>query len=109
MTEYIGREQLKAAFENADPDVCASYPDGYSEWGFRRSEIDTVINSVPAADVAPVVYCKDCIYRNHITQFCHLHSQETADGMFWGQFPDDYFCADGTKREGGNTSVDLSE
>lgn len=42
-----------------------------------------------------VVRCKDCIYRNHVTKFCHMHSQETADGMYWEQFPDNHFCSDG--------------
>lgn len=56
MAECIEREKLKEAFENADPDVCENYPDGYSDWGFGRQNIRDVINSIPAADVAPVVH-----------------------------------------------------
>lgn len=55
MAEYIEREKLEKAFDDADPDVCESYPDGYSDWGFGRKNIRDVIRSVPAADVAPVV------------------------------------------------------
>lgn len=55
MAEYIERKRLEEAFDNADPDVCESYPDGYSDWGFGRKNVREVISSVPAADVAPVV------------------------------------------------------
>lgn len=53
MAEYIERKRLEEAFDNADPDVCESYPDGYSDWGFGRKNVREVISSVPAADVAP--------------------------------------------------------
>lgn len=56
MAEYIERKRLEEAFDNADPDVCESYPDGYSDWGFGRKNVREVISSVPAADVAPVVH-----------------------------------------------------
>ena len=54
MSDYISREALKEAFENADADVCESFPDGYCDWGFGRQNIQDVIASVPAADVEPV-------------------------------------------------------
>ena len=54
MSDYISREALKEAFDNADADVCESYPDGHCDWGFGRQNIRDVIASVPAADVEPV-------------------------------------------------------
>ncbi len=54
MADYISREALKEAFGNADADVCESYPDGHCDWGFGRSNINAVIDGVPAADVEPV-------------------------------------------------------
>lgn len=54
MSDYISREAAKEAFGNADADVCESYPDGHCDWGFGRSNINDVINGVPAADVEPV-------------------------------------------------------
>lgn len=60
MSDYISREALTEAFENADADVCESFPDGYCDWGFGRQNIRDVIASVPTADVEPVVRCKDC-------------------------------------------------
>lgn len=54
MGDYISREALKKAFDNADADVCESYSDGYCDWGFGRKNINDVIDGAPAADVAPV-------------------------------------------------------
>ena len=54
MSDYISREALKEAFDNADADVCESYSDGYCNWGFGRKNINDVIDGVPAADVEPV-------------------------------------------------------
>lgn len=95
MAEYIERKKLEEAFDNADPDVCESYPDGHSDWGFGRENVRDVIRGVPAADVAPVVRCKDC-----------EHSWEDIGGLTcsYGCCVDcivreDFFCADGAKRE----------
>lgn len=54
MSDCISREALKEAFDNADADVCESYPDGYCDWGFGRKNINDVIDGVSAADVEPV-------------------------------------------------------
>lgn len=54
MADYISREALKEAFGNADADVCESYPDGHCDWGFGRSNINAVIDGIPAADVEPM-------------------------------------------------------
>lgn len=40
MSDYISREALKEAFDNADADVCESYSDGYCNWGFGRKNIN---------------------------------------------------------------------
>ena len=54
MSDYISREAAIKAFGNADADVCESYPDGHCDWEFGRSNINDVIDGVPAADVEPV-------------------------------------------------------
>ena len=56
MAEYIERKKLEEAFDDADPDVCESDMDGYSDWGFGRENVRDVIRGVPAADVVPVVH-----------------------------------------------------
>lgn len=55
---FVSREALTEAFENADADVCESFPDGYCDWGFGRENIREVIAGVPAADVEPVRHGK---------------------------------------------------
>lgn len=54
MAEYIERKALRETFDNADADIVEEYEDGACDWGFGRQNILEVINSVPAADVAPV-------------------------------------------------------
>ena len=56
MAEFIEREALLEALENADPDVYEDYGDGTVDWGFGRKNIQDMINGIPAADVAPVVH-----------------------------------------------------
>lgn len=54
MDDYISRKAAREAFENADADVCESYPDGACDWGFGMKNIQEVIDEIPAADVEPV-------------------------------------------------------
>jgi len=56
MADYISREALKEAFDNADADVMEDYGDEACIWGFGRQNVREVINRVPAADVEPVRY-----------------------------------------------------
>lgn len=56
------------------------------------------IEDAEKIEAVEVVRCKDCIYRNHVTQFCVLHSQEYDGGACWDKFPDDHYCSDGERR-----------
>lgn len=60
MTEYIKRTAVFEQFDNADADVCETDDFGGVDYGFGMKNIKELINAIPAADVAPVVYCKDC-------------------------------------------------
>lgn len=53
MAEYITKKAAIKAVENAPIELFQS------EW----EEIEEAINTAPAADVVPVVRCKDCKYR----------------------------------------------
>ena len=55
MAEYITKEAVIQAFEWGDADVFEDCEDGYIS-GFSREAIKNIINSIPAADVTPVVY-----------------------------------------------------
>ena len=70
MAEYIDRKALREAFDNADADIVEEYGDGYCEWGFGRKNILEVINSVPAADVAPVRYSRWKYFRKQNVAVC---------------------------------------
>ena len=58
MTEYIKRAAVFEQFDNGEADVIEMYPDGSVDFGFGASNIRDLINAIPAADVAPVVYGK---------------------------------------------------
>lgn len=90
MAEYIEREAvidlITRRYEN--PEICTQE-----------------INSIPAANVAPVTRCKDCkYYRNHPNGLCYLHTEPKANARgYSGEAvcvgPDD-FCSYGEPKEG---------
>lgn len=93
-TDYISREAAR-------PDA---FCDGVScqECQFLKNSVtggcrvDDFIKAIPAADVRPVVYCKDCIYDDN------CFAQSILEEM--SRIPFDknrFFCADGERREGG--------
>ena len=57
MAEYITKEAAIEEFEWGDADVIEDYGDG-CDFGFSRGAIKSAINSIPAADVAPVVHAE---------------------------------------------------
>ncbi len=81
MAEYICKAKLKEAFE---------------EDGHLSAYVEEMIDSIPAADVRPVVLCRDC-------KWCHAGYCEKYDDLIpfgcankpW----EDWFCADGKKKE----------
>ena len=64
-----------------------------------------LLEEVPAADVRPVVLCRDCVYYK-LDPLAHVmacvHDADEIDGYYSGfmTYPnDDWFCADGKKME----------
>ena len=51
------------------------------------------IRKKPAADVRPVVLCKDCVHFQQFRPDCGLCK---IDGMLWSN---DFFCANGKREE----------
>ena len=97
MAEYIEREAAINAFENGDADVCEEYPDGYCDWGFGRENIADIISKIPAADVAPVVRCKDCAHAELFEGSECLYCTN-FDGLLSDVADDDY-CSYGERKE----------
>ena len=51
---------LKAFSEDIDTDVCQTFADYYSEWGFSRDTIEKAIQEAPTIDAVPVIRCREC-------------------------------------------------
>ena len=85
MAEYIARESAIEAIMSDPPD--AHYQSWYAE----------KINEIPAADVEPVVRCKDCKYW-HDNNDGYPHEE-----CRWGHGETPYandFCSYGERKEG---------
>ena len=55
MSDYISRDKVAQAFEDADVDVCEDYGEYYGcEWGFSRDAVRKIVAELPAA---AVVWC----------------------------------------------------
>lgn len=79
MAEYITKESAIEAFEWGDTDVVEDYGDGCI-FGFSRESIKSVINDIPAADVARVVHGR-WIWRNKWEPFeCKYECSICHDG-----------------------------
>ena len=94
MAEYIEREALLNAFENADADVCEDYGDT-CDWGYGIKLVKEIVRSVSAADVAPVVLCKDCRYA--VVAWGDVYACTKPHHLVSG----DHFCAFGARMDGG--------
>ncbi len=81
---YIEREAAIKAIENDCPELVY-----YS----KREAIDC-IKAEPAADVAPVVRCKDCLYRKEPQKYGDLHC-----GILGVPMNDHDFCSYGERKE----------
>lgn len=86
MAEYIEREAvidlITRRYEN--PEICTKE-----------------INSIPAADVAPVVRCKDCKHscKDGTGRTCEGYWYELSE--FAVSVEDDDFCSYGEQKDGG--------
>lgn len=99
MDEYIGREAVIKAMEKADYTLIADDADSYQTDYLRE-----IIESVPTADVAPVVHCKDC--EHYDMGVClKIYSDGNVHSAAWqSRNPDDY-CSYGEKKDGGESNV----
>ena len=104
MAEYIDREALRKVLENwrdAHADVDDEQGCGLLE------DVIWEVDAQPAADVAPVVRCKDCKhYRNYPNGLCYLHTEPKSNARgYSGEAvcvePDD-FCSYGERKDCGD-------
>lgn len=89
MGDYIDREELLTHQYNAS----------HSNWPQLAEMVVGVedIEDAPAADVAPVVRCKECKY-----SYADLNGLCCAYGVCVdSNVPEDFYCANGERRGGG--------
>lgn len=91
MAEYIEREAAIKAMEKAD---CAEIADDAESC--KSDYLREVIESVPAADVVPVVRCKDCKYRTE-----ERRGLVRCRAFNYMPMCVDNFCSYGERKDGG--------
>lgn len=109
--EYIEREAFVESQHNIYCVNCNRRKDSKGRFVYfvgdapcRACGIMDVLDAVedfPAADVRPVVRCKECKHA-HMThdglcKYCDMMAERGADDALY--LPGDWFCADGVKRE----------
>lgn len=72
MDDYISRQAAFDAFNKLDYDICANetFDNLRGYYGFSEETVNQTINSIPAADVRPVVRGKWIRYRNFKSHYC---------------------------------------
>lgn len=90
MDDYISRE---AALKKQTIITERYHAQGADEEYVHKVVRSEDIRAIPAADVAPVVRCKDCVYR--IDGRCYNPKLQLSQD--WRS--DAWFCADGTKEK----------
>lgn len=101
MDEYIKRDAAIAIIEEKQKELCpvGRYGRGYV-YGSDRDKYDAwdeivdALENIPAADVAPVVRCKDCKYNRGSKKCLNPDS-------FFAVPKDDDFCSYGERKDGG--------
>ena len=85
MTDYISREAVLTALFNGEHNL------------YSWDEIEDRLSAIPAADVRPVVLCRDCVHARRYTNKikCGYWSEQTASEIVC----EDDFCSRGEKRE----------
>lgn len=89
MAEYIDREKAKRLL--------------HIEYAYAAEQL---LDEIPAADVVPVVRCKDCKYYKESrvlapNKFCFRLNHPTEPGKIGYNFADNDFCSRGVRRNEG--------
>lgn len=91
MAEYIDREKTKRELS----EWCISLNSPHL---LSRDDTMFLLDNIPAADVAPVVRCRDCIYTRKLYGRL-VCKYGTCSGCI---LREDFFCANGVTRKDGD-------
>ena len=86
--EYTEREKVV--------ELLNKWADGYSYIEVPTKDAIACVRAIPAADVVPVVRCKNCRHRDPEDHKCDSGETERQGCPF--KVADDYFCAYGERR-----------
>lgn len=99
MAEYIEREKLMEAFAEWQKTLIETYGRN-DEYVRCLDSIMLGIDNAPAADVRPVVLCKDCIHSDIFAPDCTEATFPLKCLLIrYGGVCPDWFCEHGEKRE----------
>ena len=94
MAEYIDRDAVYTAFANACTDVLERASEIEYIAGFSDELVIEILDNIPAADVAPVVHCKECEYSyDELSYLCCSHGVHVDRVV-----PPNFYCAAGKKK-----------
>lgn len=100
MDEYIKREEAIAYIREQSEECQKAFEELGGESGIYADAYNDLAEdfySIPAADVAPVVRCKNCrSYNKPKTGWCEVHLDR--------EHPDD-FCGYGEQKDGGASNA----
>lgn len=111
MAEYIDRDAIYTAFANACTDVLERASEIYYIAGFSYEHVIEILDNIPAADVAPVVRCKDCEYAERYERtdgtagyYCGHPQNSFTYGERWDRVlkpvkETDGFCSYGARKD----------
>lgn len=97
MDEYIKRE---AALALVQPDAPEDEKAAVTI-ATAKKLVRSIVLRTPAADVAPVVHCKDCAHRTEMGNCGHPRYH----GILPSAYPYD-FCSYGERKDGGSNALD---
>lgn len=101
--DYIKRSDAIKAFEDAVPDVIDFLAENM---GYSYPNVEKIVGSIPAADVAPVIRCRDCKYAmmtySGECKYCKMWMQDGIDDALY--LDGDFYCAF-AERKGENAAV----
>lgn len=101
MNEYISRDAVLAypiRLNHYDKE------NGNAHFAYGVESVMEYVESLPAADVAPVVRCKDCIYFHENTEV----SFGRCSRIDWFPYGGD-FCSNGERRKGARKDAEVEE
>lgn len=101
MDEYIKREAAIAYIREQSEECQKAFEELGGESGIYADAYNDLaedFHSIPAADVAPVVRCKDCKYYD-MGVCLKIYSDGNAHAAAWQKRRPDDFCSYGERKE----------